>query len=226
MCSVTGSTVLAFNGNISIIPDRCRYSLLKPEGNSDFEILAGFQERRRLDVPFLSYLIIQSDSGTIHIEQGRVQVKRTFIRRVLGLGSVLAITRNVLGWSKELRVCFEASPCHITMVLCLCRSMVPRSTWTVCLRCIIKWRWPWTCMQWRPISCFITSQSLLMAPRLMCQVQKAVCCSGADAGWFRDGSLVKLTSVHWRIILQDVMIQVTSIFNSCSVFPEIHQARD
>lgn len=79
MCSVTGSSVVDFNGKVHLIPDRCVYSLVKPQGSSSFEVLAGFQERRRLDVPLLDYLklLLQNPNVTIDLEQGgRVRVRR------------------------------------------------------------------------------------------------------------------------------------------------------
>lgn len=79
VCSLTGSSVVDFNGIVHSIPDRCVYSLVKPQGSSSFELLAGFQERRRLGVPFLDYLklSLQKPDVTFLLEQGgRVQVRR------------------------------------------------------------------------------------------------------------------------------------------------------
>lgn len=79
VCSVTGSSVVDFNGKVHFIHDRCVYSLLKPQRNSAFEILAGFRERRRLDVPLLDYLklSLQNPNVIIDLEQGgRVRVRR------------------------------------------------------------------------------------------------------------------------------------------------------
>ncbi|XP_075907429.1 alpha-tectorin-like [Nelusetta ayraudi] len=72
VCSVTGSSVVDFNGGVHSIPDRCVYSLVKSQGSSRFEVLAGFRERRRLDVPFLDYLklSVQNPNVTIYVEQG------------------------------------------------------------------------------------------------------------------------------------------------------------
>lgn len=85
MCSVTGSSVVDFNGGVHSIPDRCVYSLVKPQGSSRFEVLAGFRERRRLDVPFLDYLklSVQNPNVTIYVEQGgRVRVRRKLSLKV------------------------------------------------------------------------------------------------------------------------------------------------
>lgn len=80
VCSVTGPSVVDFNGKVYSIPDRCVYSLSKPRDSSTFEILAGFKERRLVDVPFLDYLklSLQNPTVTINLEQGgRVRVRRT-----------------------------------------------------------------------------------------------------------------------------------------------------
>lgn len=79
MCSVIGSSVVDFNGNVHFIRDRCVYTLLKPQGISSFKVLAGFQERRRLGVPMLDYLklSLQKPEIEIDLEQGgRVRVRR------------------------------------------------------------------------------------------------------------------------------------------------------
>ncbi|XP_075888268.1 alpha-tectorin-like [Nelusetta ayraudi] len=85
VCSVTGSSVVDFNGKVHSIPDRCVYSLVKPQGSSSFEVLAGFQERRSLNVPFLDYLklSLQDTTVTIYLEQGgRVQVRKKLSLKV------------------------------------------------------------------------------------------------------------------------------------------------
>lgn len=85
VCSVTGSSVVDFNGKVHSIPDRCVYSLVKPQGSSSFEVLAGFQERRSLNVPFLDYLklSLQYATVTIYLEQGgRVQVRKKLSLKV------------------------------------------------------------------------------------------------------------------------------------------------
>uniref|UniRef100_A0A8C4GDU6 ZP domain-containing protein n=1 Tax=Dicentrarchus labrax TaxID=13489 RepID=A0A8C4GDU6_DICLA len=59
------------------VPDRCVYSLIKPQGSSAYNILAGFLERRRQDVVFLDHLILSLNGSSvkIYLEQGgRVRV--------------------------------------------------------------------------------------------------------------------------------------------------------
>lgn len=72
ICTLTGSTVIDFHSVVHSLPDRCVYSLMKPQGSSQFELLAGFMERRRQDVMFLDHLILWlNDPGvTIYLEQG------------------------------------------------------------------------------------------------------------------------------------------------------------
>lgn len=92
VCSVTGSSVVDFNGKVHSIPDRCVYSLVKPQGSSCFEVLAGFRERRLLNVPFLDYLKLSLQNVTISLEQGgRVQVrKKTLLEGLLVMGRSFA----------------------------------------------------------------------------------------------------------------------------------------
>lgn len=83
MCSVIGSSVVDFNGNVHVIRDRCVYTLLSPQGSSSFKVLAGFQERRRLGVPMLDYLKLSLQKTEIDLEQGgRVRVRRKVSMKV------------------------------------------------------------------------------------------------------------------------------------------------
>lgn len=78
VCTVTGSTVIDFHDRVHSVPDLCVYSLMKSQGSSSFELLAGFRERRRLDVPFVDHLKLWlNDSDvTIYLERGgRAQVR-------------------------------------------------------------------------------------------------------------------------------------------------------
>lgn len=79
MCTVTGFTVIDFYSRVRSVTDRCVYSLMKSQGSSQFELLAGFRERRRQDVMFLDHLILWlSEPGVnISLEQGgRVKVSK------------------------------------------------------------------------------------------------------------------------------------------------------
>lgn len=178
VCSLTGSSVVDFNGIVHSIPDRCVYSLVKPQGSSSFELLAGFQERRLLGVPFLDYLklSLQKPDVTFLLEQGgRVQVRRK---------QMLASSRLLKGAQEfVLEHCSvkTVALCHWGSVplVCQCRSMAAPSAWTVQLRCFTVWRSPWTSKQCQPNSHSPTSRSLLTAPQLRCQVRIAA--SGLSA---------------------------------------------
>ncbi|XP_068441855.1 pancreatic secretory granule membrane major glycoprotein GP2-like [Clinocottus analis] len=76
VCTVSGSSVIDFHGSLASIPDRCGYTLLKPLIGSDFEIRAGFLERRRTDVSHLDHvLIVQSNKKFLLGQGGTVVVE-------------------------------------------------------------------------------------------------------------------------------------------------------
>ncbi|XP_015801547.3 uncharacterized protein [Nothobranchius furzeri] len=80
-CTVTGPTVIDFNGHLGFVADRCAYSLMSDSKNN-FKVLASFQERRRRDVSFLDSVTLQLDDPgvQIHLEQGgRVQINNTIL---------------------------------------------------------------------------------------------------------------------------------------------------
>ncbi|KAF3840572.1 hypothetical protein F7725_006434 [Dissostichus mawsoni] len=70
VCTVTGSTVIGFHGAVHSVQDRCAYSLMEPEGSASFNLMAGFRERRRTDVPLLDHLILSLPDVTMYLEQG------------------------------------------------------------------------------------------------------------------------------------------------------------
>ncbi|XP_077960162.1 uncharacterized protein LOC120825702 isoform X2 [Gasterosteus aculeatus] len=75
VCTVTGSTLIDFHGEVHSVEDRCEYALMKPQGGPGVQLIGGFRERRRTDVSFLDYLTISQTAGDIHLEQGgRVRV--------------------------------------------------------------------------------------------------------------------------------------------------------
>ncbi|XP_037331410.2 uncharacterized protein LOC119219980 [Pungitius pungitius] len=75
VCTVTGSTLIDFHGEVHSVEDRCEYALMKPGGGPGVVLIGGFRERRRTDVSFLDYLTISQTAGDIHLEQGgRVRV--------------------------------------------------------------------------------------------------------------------------------------------------------
>uniref|UniRef100_A0A8C9Z5S6 ZP domain-containing protein n=1 Tax=Sander lucioperca TaxID=283035 RepID=A0A8C9Z5S6_SANLU len=72
VCIVTGSTVIDFFNRIQSVPDRCIYRLLRPVESTFLDILAGFRERSRTDVPFLDSLTITAAISTIYLGQGGI----------------------------------------------------------------------------------------------------------------------------------------------------------
>lgn len=76
ICTVTGPTVIDFQGQQSSVKDRCVYSLVS-DSSSGFEVLANFQERRRRDVSFLDSVSLRPAGSEVyfHLEQGgRIKV--------------------------------------------------------------------------------------------------------------------------------------------------------
>uniref|UniRef100_A0A3B4XZY7 Alpha-tectorin-like n=1 Tax=Seriola lalandi dorsalis TaxID=1841481 RepID=A0A3B4XZY7_SERLL len=81
-CTVIGSTVIRFGGNVTSVPNRCAYSLMSHMG---VQLVAVFQDRRRKDVSLLDQVILHKSGVSIHLGQGgRVQVNGT----VLSLSNV------------------------------------------------------------------------------------------------------------------------------------------
>ncbi|CAB1426810.1 unnamed protein product [Pleuronectes platessa] len=72
VCTVIGSTVIGFAGQVQAVPDRCGYNLFKSTSIPGFQVVGVFQERRRKDVSFLKRVILQLDAGGVQIslEQG------------------------------------------------------------------------------------------------------------------------------------------------------------
>ncbi|XP_061926425.1 alpha-tectorin-like [Entelurus aequoreus] len=56
VCTVTGSTVIDFSGNSTLVDDRCAYTLYS---NSSIHVVGVFKERRRKDVVFLDRVVIE-----------------------------------------------------------------------------------------------------------------------------------------------------------------------
>lgn len=48
VCTVTESTVIRFHGGVHSVQDRCTYSLMKLRGSVEFNMLAGFREKKRI----------------------------------------------------------------------------------------------------------------------------------------------------------------------------------
>ncbi|XP_067380906.1 alpha-tectorin-like isoform X2 [Channa argus] len=79
-CTLTGPTVIDFNGQVNSVQDRCVHSLMSTPSLPDFLILGNFQERSRKDVSFLDSVTLRlNGSGVlIHLEQGgRVRLDDT-----------------------------------------------------------------------------------------------------------------------------------------------------
>uniref|UniRef100_A0A3B4UL55 ZP domain-containing protein n=1 Tax=Seriola dumerili TaxID=41447 RepID=A0A3B4UL55_SERDU len=71
-CTVIGSTVIRFDGNVTSIPNRCTYSLMSHRG---VRLEAVFKDRRRKDISFLDQVILYNSGVSFHLGQGgRVQV--------------------------------------------------------------------------------------------------------------------------------------------------------
>ncbi|XP_053295190.1 uncharacterized protein LOC128455550 [Pleuronectes platessa] len=72
VCTVIGSTVVGFAGQVQAVPDRCGYTLFKSTSIPGFQVVGVFQERRRKDVSFLKRVILQLDTAgaQISLEQG------------------------------------------------------------------------------------------------------------------------------------------------------------
>ncbi|XP_060940565.1 alpha-tectorin-like [Limanda limanda] len=70
VCTVVGSTVIGFAGQVQAVPDRCGYTLFKSTPIPGFQVVGVFQERRRKDVSFLKRVILQLAGAQISLEQG------------------------------------------------------------------------------------------------------------------------------------------------------------
>uniref|UniRef100_A0A3B5AT48 ZP domain-containing protein n=1 Tax=Stegastes partitus TaxID=144197 RepID=A0A3B5AT48_9TELE len=72
ICTVTGHTVINILGQMTVIEDRCSYSLLSAPSNPNFRLVGNFRERRRTDVSFLESVTLQLRDVfvNIHLEQG------------------------------------------------------------------------------------------------------------------------------------------------------------
>ncbi|XP_017290022.1 alpha-tectorin [Kryptolebias marmoratus] len=68
VCSVTGSTVIDFLGRVHAVTNRCVYRLVQ---GANFQLLAGFQERRRQNVMFLDHLILQLEEPDVVLYLGQ-----------------------------------------------------------------------------------------------------------------------------------------------------------
>uniref|UniRef100_A0A3Q3BK88 Pancreatic secretory granule membrane major glycoprotein GP2-like n=1 Tax=Kryptolebias marmoratus TaxID=37003 RepID=A0A3Q3BK88_KRYMA len=71
ICTLTGPTVIDFQGHLNNVTDRCAYSLLADSGN-DLKVVANFRERRHRDVSFVDSvtLTVGSSADEIVLEQG------------------------------------------------------------------------------------------------------------------------------------------------------------
>ncbi|XP_054916874.1 uncharacterized protein LOC129379942 [Poeciliopsis prolifica] len=81
ICTLTGPTVIDFQGQQSSVTDRCVYSLVS-DSSSGFEVLAHFQERRRRDVSFLDSVSLRPAGSEVyyHLEQGgRMKMNETVL---------------------------------------------------------------------------------------------------------------------------------------------------
>ncbi|KAG8004497.1 Uromodulin, partial [Nibea albiflora] len=68
---------VSMNDQDHLVSDRCVYSLMRTQGNSSINLLAGFRERHRRHVTFLDHLVLRLNGPgvKIYLEQGgRVRV--------------------------------------------------------------------------------------------------------------------------------------------------------
>nr|XP_019961041.1 PREDICTED: uncharacterized protein LOC109641134 [Paralichthys olivaceus] len=72
VCTVIGSSVISFAGQVQSVQDRCGYTLFKSSSIPGFQVVGVFRERRRKDVSFLKRVILQLDKARVQIslEQG------------------------------------------------------------------------------------------------------------------------------------------------------------
>ncbi|XP_037536767.1 alpha-tectorin-like [Nematolebias whitei] len=86
ICTVTGPTVIDFQGFLNNVVDRCGHSLMS-DTDAGFEVLAHFLERRRKDVSFVDSVTLSvAGSGDIVLQQGG---------RVLVNGAVVSLSKTV-----------------------------------------------------------------------------------------------------------------------------------
>lgn len=70
ICTVTGPTIVDFNGSVNSVQDRCQYTLLQVTSDTNLSVSGNFRERRRKDVSFLDRVTLTLNSSNIHLEQG------------------------------------------------------------------------------------------------------------------------------------------------------------
>lgn len=69
VCTVTGPTVVEFDGTNSYVPDRCAYTLLNI---SDVVVTGKFLERRRQDMTFLNSVALSVNHTHFYLDQGGI----------------------------------------------------------------------------------------------------------------------------------------------------------
>ncbi|KAM7380973.1 hypothetical protein PAMP_004236 [Pampus punctatissimus] len=70
VCTVTGSTVIAFEQTGDTVPDRCAYTLLTST-TDNFDVVGVFQDRRQVHVSLLDRVIVTHGGATIQLGPGR-----------------------------------------------------------------------------------------------------------------------------------------------------------
>ncbi|XP_029987151.1 uromodulin-like [Sphaeramia orbicularis] len=74
-CTISGSNIIGFFGNVSTITDRCAYILMSDAG---VELLGIFRDRRRKDVSLLDHVIVRVVGAEFILGQGgRVQMNKS-----------------------------------------------------------------------------------------------------------------------------------------------------
>lgn len=70
ICTVTGPTVIDFQGSLNNVADRCAYSLVS-NLDASIGVFASFMERRRRDVSFVDSMTLSVGGGNnIVLQQG------------------------------------------------------------------------------------------------------------------------------------------------------------
>nr|XP_057923665.1 uncharacterized protein LOC131125801 isoform X2 [Doryrhamphus excisus] len=103
-CSVIGSSVIDFYGNVNSIPDRCGYKLLSLDATPGQSVVAKFQEQRRKDVSMLDSLLLDfgEAKNNIVIEQdGKIrgdatQIQNIFFDSDLGISGTFLLSEYAI----------------------------------------------------------------------------------------------------------------------------------
>ncbi|XP_035030545.2 alpha-tectorin [Hippoglossus stenolepis] len=125
VCTVIGSTVIGFAGQVHAVPDRCGYTLFKTSSIPGFQVVGVFQERRRKDFSFLKRVILQLDTAGVQIslEQGsrvlldtrelRLNTTAMLVRGVELTKDQTGVTAKMSAFNFTVSVHFDGSITHV-----------------------------------------------------------------------------------------------------------------